>query len=222
MSETSISASTASLEVLNPAKSGIRVEFRWTGDRYSHTLFGLSRGQVEPLLESKEGHLEAPFPTSPPFLELHQQGETLFLTGANDVGHWSMSVALASTSQLSTLAMPTIFSDAEEFGDDFLLFDVAGRLRVGAGTVGSEYQGAGPNVHGEQADHGAFATISAGQTRGTMLVGPTSQQQPLACQVVYEGERAGTGKLRISPAAENPKKFPATVRWQYGIFWALG
>jgi len=116
---TSAVSQPTTLECLDVRGQGVRVEFHKRGDRYGHTIFRVRNGEEVPLLESVEGTPEAIAPTSPPFADLHQQGETIFLSGATTYGHWSMSV---------------------EEVDGRLLFDVACRLMHPVEWLGSTYR----------------------------------------------------------------------------------
>ena len=116
MPETSL---TITLESLNTQGHGVRVEFQKNGDRFGHTIFGVHDGQATPLLTSIEGTSDEIAPPSPPFAELHQQGEIVFLSGATTLGHWSMSV---------------------EVVEGRLLFDVACRLKKKPEWLGSTYR----------------------------------------------------------------------------------
>jgi len=109
----------AVLEALDEHQQGVRVEFQKCGDRFSHRLFSVSGADIQPLLESVEGTPEEIAPLSPPFAELHQQQDMLFLTGATTLGHWSMSVQAI---------------------EGRLLFDVACRIKAEASHLGSTYQ----------------------------------------------------------------------------------
>ncbi len=107
-----------SLQSLNAQGQGVRVEFQKTGDRFAHTILAVQNGKVTPLLTSIEGTPDDVAPPSPPFAELHQQGEIVFLSGATTLGHWSMSVEVA---------------------DGRLLFDVACRLKKKPEWLGVTY-----------------------------------------------------------------------------------
>ncbi len=109
----------ASLECIDALGSGLRVDFFKQGDRYSHTILGLSGVDSAPLLQSMEGTADDFSPPSPPFAELHQQGEIIFLSGATTIGHWSGSVSIC---------------------EQRLHFDIACRLKKETYTLGSEYQ----------------------------------------------------------------------------------
>ena len=107
------------LEWLNAHGQGVRVEFQKNGDRFGHTIFGVRDGELTPLLTSVEGTPDEIALPSPSFAELHQQGDTVFLSGATTLGHWSMSV---------------------EVVEGRLLFDVACRLKRQTEWLGSTYQ----------------------------------------------------------------------------------
>lgn len=107
------------LKVLDAQGQRLRVEFQRNGDRFEHTILGVRDGEETPLLKSIEGTSDEIAPASPPFAELHRQGETVFLSGATTLGHWSMSVQAT---------------------DGRLKFDVACRLKNKADWLGSTYR----------------------------------------------------------------------------------
>ncbi len=108
-----------SQEILNKNGEGLRIEYQKRGDRFAHTIFAVRDGEATPLLTSVEGTPVEIAPASPTFAELHQQGDTIFLSGATTLGHWSMSVEVA--------------------GGQFL-FDVACRLKRQTEWLGSTYR----------------------------------------------------------------------------------
>lgn len=120
-----------SLECLDASGNGVRVEFWKQEDRFAHTIFGVSGGKTVPWLTSIEGTPDEFSPPSPPFAELHQQDDILFLSGATTLGHWSMCV------------QPV---------EGRLLFDVACRLKGEASSLGSSYQSLAANVAIEPED----------------------------------------------------------------------
>ncbi len=195
MSEATSLAPAASLEVLSPAKQGIRVEFRWTGDRFSHTLLSLRDGQAVPLFESVEGTSADRFPPSPTLVELHQQDEAIFLTGATKAGHWSMSVEPVNLSKQSP--------------SQFLLFDVACRLRKQSETLRSKYQSVSESVQCRQSDQGVLVHCDP---EYTAFLAATQQ---VDCQAVCD---SNSQKTTISPTCERQTVFPTTIRWRYGVF----
>ncbi len=89
---------------------GVRVTFKWCGDRYSHHV------------ESRDGSLESCEGSkieTPVFADAHQQGDLLFFSGMSGDRHWSMSVEPTATG---------------------LAMDVACRLKSAVGPLGSCYQ----------------------------------------------------------------------------------
>ena len=108
----------AALQAPAAAGQGVRVEFHIRKDRFSHTLFLVDGEARQPLLVSCEGTEDEVAPPSPPFVELHQQGDIVFLTGATTVAHWSMSV---------------------EAVENRLVFDIACRWKGEVTRLGSEY-----------------------------------------------------------------------------------
>ncbi|MEM8947614.1 MAG: hypothetical protein AAGD11_20760 [Planctomycetota bacterium] len=109
----------AALESLDESGDGLRVEFTKQGDRFGHSLYGMGDGEKTLLLRSIEGSDSDEAPPSPPFAEVHQQCETVFLSGATTAGHWSMSV---------------------ELHDGTVVFDVACRVKHEVDWLGSRYE----------------------------------------------------------------------------------
>ena len=126
----SVSPAPTILEVLNEVQKGLRIEFHWLGDRFGHTLFAVNGSDSTRLLESVEGTSDDVFPPSPPIAELHQQNDTLFLTGATTAGHWSVSVE------------PKL-----QGNQGCLVFDVACRLKSVTQQLSSSYKVA--SAHGD-------------------------------------------------------------------------
>lgn len=84
------------LDATDDHGTGLRIEFRWLGDRYGHTLFAIQGGETIAQLQSVEGDDETAWPPSPPLQECHRQEidsrEVLLLTGAAGNSRWSASV----------------------------------------------------------------------------------------------------------------------------------
>lgn len=114
-----MSESTTAIECLDEAGHGLRVIFVKQGDRFVHNVFRAQDGKSLPLLSSVEGTSEDLSPPSPPFAELHQQGEIIFLSGATTLGHWSASVCAR---------------------ENCLEFEVACRLKKPIARLGSTYK----------------------------------------------------------------------------------
>lgn len=109
----------AAIEGLNENGRGIRVAFHKAGDRFRHTIYEVFDGKSLPLLTSVEGGDLDDTPSSPPFSELHQQDEIVFLSGATTSGHWSGSVVIR---------------------DMRVHFEIACRLRRSVESLGSLYE----------------------------------------------------------------------------------
>ena len=83
---------TTVIEQIDAGGNGLRIEFVKQGDRFGHLIYVVRAGETLPILRSIEGDAEDFEPPSPPFAELHRQGELVFLSGATTLGHWSASV----------------------------------------------------------------------------------------------------------------------------------
>ena len=218
----------ASLEFRNSVKRGLRVEFHWTRDRFSHTIFSVDKTKKIPLLLSVEGSEEDLFPSSPCFTELHEQDQTLFLTGATAACHWSMSVEVAEHCfPGEEVDLRTIFD--RRFGLNapgilggdahFLSLDVACRFKAPCQRIGSEYRAAdSTGIHATKAI--AFVSLSEDNSRPGVVIGnnpidmfKTCNAKP-ECMIVHEESTA----FGIAPASEPTQKVPATMQWRYGAW----
>jgi hypothetical protein len=104
------------LEVV-PSGKGVRVEFTKLDGVISHTIYLVNGEQKVPVLISQINS-----PGQPCFTELHQQGDMLFLTGADGPCHWSMSV-----------------ESRQDSSGNSLLFDVACRIKEPGLKLSTEY-----------------------------------------------------------------------------------
>lgn len=179
---------TGALEVLDEAGRGVRVEFHKSGDLYSHVILAIQGEKRFPVLTSFEGNRGQSLPHIPCcFLEFHQQGQTLFLTGASSAGHWSMSVQVAET----------------DF--PFLSFDVACRLKESGHQIGSEYFLAKTfDCHLSEVGTKALIVDPAGDAPSLQLLGVNFSE-------------ADGAHLRLFSPEKLPEKLPATVQWRYTV-----
>jgi len=193
VSETPSTPLAVSLAVLNPEKQGVGIEFHWTGERFSHQIFGLSDGQVEPLLASIEGSPEDSFPASPPFVELYQQEEIIFLTGATDAGHWSMSIESIRDGKLTGF-----------------LFDAACRIKLLPDGLTSCYRKA-ESVRARLGDSSLLLSTGLGDFCLQQLPLPATHEQP-SCLLAFAGS-----EVRLTQKILSAGALPTTVRWQYRL-----
>ena len=114
-------------ETVAIASGDLQIVFVRTGDRFSHRIAHLASSDT-PLLASVEGQPDDPWPSSPPWQELHveRRGElqVALLVGRAGHSHWSMSVE-------------------PELAADGFLFDIACRTSGEVGFLGSTYRLAG-------------------------------------------------------------------------------
>lgn len=106
----------AALEAMANGK-GVRVEFTKLDRVISHTIFVVADGEKSAVMTSQINS-----PGQPCFTELHQQGDMLFLTGADGPCHWSMSV-----------------ESRKDFSGSRLLFDMACRVKEPSLLLSTEY-----------------------------------------------------------------------------------
>jgi hypothetical protein len=96
-------ASNGKLCALESLDRRLRVEFRWRGDRFQHTI---SLDGV-PAAASIEGHSDDPWPPSPPIQQLVPQQidgrDVLLGVGAAGRSHWSVSIEPAQTPRSGSL-----------------------------------------------------------------------------------------------------------------------
>jgi len=110
---------TTVLDCIDPDGNGLREEIVKQGDRFGHAVSRVRQGESQLLFTSSEGTPDDFSPPSPPFAELHRQGDIVFLSGATTLGHWSASVCVR---------------------EDGVQFEVACRLRKPSEFLGSTYQ----------------------------------------------------------------------------------
>jgi hypothetical protein len=110
---------------------GLQVDFRFRGDRFSHVVSLIGRGESPiALLESVEGTATEAWPPSPPLQSLNIESlpdgrRVALLVGMAGRGHWSASI--------ETLPHPAGF-----------LFDIACRTTGSEGKLASTYRLATP------------------------------------------------------------------------------
>lgn len=220
---------TGALEVLIGPSRGLRVEFRNLGDRFEHEILLIHDEERISVLKSYEGCELEEHPQIPCFQEFHQQGQTLFLTGATGIGHWSMCVQVGearfleeeATELVGTLDQryglnaPVVQSD-RRVAFQYLSFDVACRLRESTQQIGSEYHKA-ENFDsylsgdlGTATDSGTpdLKLLVRNPRRHALLLDP----QP-ACSIVH----TDATNLRLFSQHDLPDELPATVQWCYGV-----
>lgn len=178
----------------------MRVEFHKSKDRFEHVILAIAGERQFPVLISCEDRAANSLQV-PCFQELHQQEQTLYLTGASSACHWSLSVQVVETQH-------------------FLLFDVAGRLKNTEQSVGSEYRVAeqlnclldGVNTSAKFAD-------STGNTPHLQLFSAKSSKNEDFSQPSPNCEIAQTdyGNLRLLASDRIPESLPATVQWRYAV-----
>ena len=200
------------LEVFIEPGRGLCVEFRKFGDRFGHEILLIFDDKRISVLRSAEGSERHENPRIPCFQELHQQGQTLFLTGATEVGHWSMCVQVGEARFLDE-------SDAElvdrQATFQYLSFDVACRIKKATHPIGSEYQKAEDFDSYLSGDMGSspdsslpsFNLLARNPRMHSLLLDP----QP-DCSIVH----TDATNLRLFSQHDLPEELPSTVQWCYG------
>lgn len=197
-----MSEPSASLEWLNPAGNGVRVEFKWIGDRHQHTIFGVRGAECAPLLVSDESSDSAPA-----LVELQRHGEAILLTGSNSVGHWSLSVQ-----------KPADLSDA----CNAICFDFACRCKKATRNIAVVYRVRQDVLcwHHDKG-HAGFATPRQSIVFGNVNIdgAPSSE---LTTDSTDAEERSGhslaASSLTVSPC-QGSVKDDRTRRWRYSVAW---
>ncbi len=97
----------------------LELEFHKRRGQIEHRVSMSTDNEEHPLLQSFHECEDETQPPSPVFTELLDQNETLFLTGATTLAHWSMSI---------------------EMVDERIVFDVACRMKAQLSILESAYQ----------------------------------------------------------------------------------
>lgn len=217
----------AELSVVQDDK-GVQVEFTKIGGIISHTISLVNAGERTPVLTSCINELAQPC-----FTELHQQGETLFLTGANGAGHWSMSVQ-KSDMTFAGVASPTeetlklfekrfglnapseLNSGRFSFGQ-VLYFDIACRLKKSVSSICSKYI-ARDNFECSSTIWACSARDRSDVARGIVLLGGPMEGRDFSLGPSYLMDCTSERELRFSPVNTTVETFPTTMRWSYAIW----
>lgn len=84
------------LESVDSSGKGLRVEFRWSSDRFAHHVDRLAPDGAQRWLESIEGTDQQAWPASPPVqqisVEARPAGDVGLMVGMAGRAHWSASV----------------------------------------------------------------------------------------------------------------------------------
>jgi hypothetical protein len=134
----------AALEVA-PNGKGVRVEFTKIDRVISHSIYLVNGGERIPALESVSGSTAQPC-----FTELHQQGDMLFLTGADGPCHWSMSVESRQGSEI--------------------VFDVACRVKEPSLELSTEYSVRSTGAFSVEPFEGTKVEVDDSSTRIASLI----------------------------------------------------
>jgi hypothetical protein len=223
------------LEATGMTSRRLSVEFYKTGDRYWHLIVAIDGNKRFPVLKSFEGEEGQVLPHIPCFQEFHQQGQTLFLTGATAVGHWSMSVQVgeAHPPEKENRDIEQQFMFKQRFGLNapnkpmdggaffqFLSFEVACRVKQSVHHIGSEYLKAeNYDCHVSGVSTSAMLASPDDDTPIIHLLGNDPFLKNLAlspnpdCSLVH----ADATNLRFFSPCDSPDELPATIQWRYGV-----
>jgi hypothetical protein len=198
------------IEALNESGRGVRAEFAWDGDRYSHTIVGVRGNKSFSLLQSQEGDRNDHSPPSPCLTELYQQDQIFLLTGATSTSYWSLSVR-SQVIHLDNDDVSTIDLDGSSSPINALVFEVACRVKRADCLLGSSYS----VLNETKCDvfttgKLAFAAgPSAEPTFGILFRSPT--------RISSTDQQS----LNFVPEDKLANRYPYTVEWRYEIVWAL-
>jgi hypothetical protein len=208
------------------------VDFEQHDGHYSHAIWLVVGHERMLVFNSAEDPARANLPC---FTELHQQGKNLFLTGANGLCHWSMSVEVGDAYFRGSAVVPSgetfVFDERyglnapnQDTGDPafhFLYFDVACRLKEDVESLGTVYARTGSAL-----SLGRFTAESGqlwqdlGHEKAELTFGANPDPKSVRfdpnprCMVAREqGD-----DIWISASQSEERRYPATVQWSYG-FW---
>lgn len=214
----------------------VSVEFQLVDDYYSHVIW-LQKNEKERISIFKS-YENPSLPNVPCFTQLHRQGQTLFLTGANGPCHWSMSVELGEWQHNESESSPlqnNVFTFEDRYGlnapenlrfdsrFEFLFFDVACRLKEGVSELGSEYSKSEEFVYVDpRGDLFNIVKQDSASPKFWLAFGTSPLNKSLDCNPSPQClvSREPTTNLRFFPPDIPIEKYPATVQWSYG-FWAM-
>jgi hypothetical protein len=172
---------------------GLRAEFRFQGDRFTHVVSLIGRGEASiPFLQSVEGTAAEAWPASPPLQSLHIDRlptgrEAALLVGMAGRGHWSASIE----------AIPDSAT---------LVFDIACRLSGGEPALASRYRLAAPGAKLFMAYDESW--IESRCEHGDLVISPAGEvAAPCALKML------GVDSFAIAPM---PQSGP-TIRWRYFV-----
>jgi hypothetical protein len=212
----------AALEVASNGK-GVRVEFTKVDRVISHTIYLVNGGEKIPVLESVSRTAAQPC-----FTELHQQGEMLFLTGADGPCHWSMSVSKGEmffeqkakfdkeTLQLLErrygLNAPRVAETINKPLGEFLHFDIACRLKGPVSDLSSDYM----FFHDYHYKSGAIMNVPNIEL-GVLEVGMPIKGTNFAPSPINLKHWGSERQVYFGPVEVSAPTYPATTRWSYAI-----
>jgi hypothetical protein len=110
--------------------TGLRVVFVWRGDRWGHVITaiveaGKENEKAAPILISREGSADEPWPPSPPLqslsIEQRASGAVALLVGMAGRSHWSLSVeGIVGASQIRFDAAARLSGEPSWLGSVYL------------------------------------------------------------------------------------------------------
>jgi hypothetical protein len=203
------------LDAVNALGVGVRVSLRRVGDRFTQTIYGVHRNQIDPILKSVEDADYEGWPICPPLQELRELTDvdgsrSILLLGSAAYGHWSASVR----------------SMRFRKGNPNLEFDVAVRLHRAPAFLGFAFETfPEANWIDMQFDHPPGFAF-AHREKHALLISALSEdidepsQAPSDFLKAFSDQGAPNRRLFL-PATPLPTQYPATYRWRYCIASAL-
>ena len=197
----------AMLETGEKDHTRVRVEFCREGDLLTHSVSVVSEDACVEVMRSWQGDAGEVSPAAACFSELHQQGETLMLTGASGPCHWSMSVDVRKSAPSSSQTTPSTCPE-------FLFFDLAVRMKSEIPLVFSQYKLSDNFADFEVTpDQGRAVIPLIGSSKGFLTLDAQAHQEKARCWICNEHDRM----IRVSTTDRIPAELPSTLQWSYAI-----
>jgi hypothetical protein len=203
------------LDAVNALGVGVRVSLQRVGDRFTQTIYGVRRNQIDPILRSVEDADYEGWPLCPPLQELRELTDgdgsrSILLLGSAAYGHWSASVRSVSFRK----------------GNPNLEFDVAVRLHRAPAYLGFAFETLPEaNWIDMQFDQPSGLAFAHREKHALVISAPleeieTASRAPSDFLKAFSDQGDPNRRLFL-PATPLPKQYPATYRWRYCIASAL-
>ena len=193
------------IAVADLAGNGLRAEFDWFGDRFSHQVYGVKGEKSTLLLSSEEGNPDELWPASPPLQEFNDpfilsdvnSGAVGIAVGATGGGYWSVGIDV---------------SDKHEEEPPAMTFDVACRVRDVPEWLGSRYK----LINATHVLCGS-SQMDLESELGTLSV--LLEMEEKCPELADSSIHVTNERLFLSCNASEDLQVPLTLRWRYRIEW---